>query len=265
MCYSDRNDGFSSKDSDYPIKHSFDDKVIDKIILENSLNMSSGFIHTPYALEVNLYEAIATGSLENSLKALDLSNERGKVVLSNDKLKSWKYNLIISTTIFTRAAISGGADYERTFLLSDSCIKEIDRLNTVEECIDYEKYMLRLFVNLVNLSQQETDHDYSQLIIDTRTFIKNNVSQKLTLEDIAEAVNVHPNYLSSRFKKECNQGIIEYYNKEKVILIQYYLKCTNYNISEIAYMFKFNSVSNFSAFFSKQTSISPSEYRKRNS
>lgn len=52
-------------------------------------------------------------------------------------------------------------------------------------------------------------------IMSAMRFIEKNLKQRLTLEAIAEEVNLAPSYFSSLFKKTMNEGVISYINRKK--------------------------------------------------
>lgn len=51
-------------------------------------------------------------------------------------------------------------------------------------------------------------------IMSAMRFIEKNLKQRLTLEVIAEEVNLAPSYFSSLFKKTMNEGVISYINRK---------------------------------------------------
>ncbi len=230
---------------------------------ERARNLYRSFEHSSLELEQLLVEAISQGSLAQALEALDQINANERAELSADELRSLQFSIIGSCTIFTRAAIAGGLASESAFILSDLFIREIDKAETIEEATEIEYKMLIVFVNAVNQSQKgEENVEYSHIVTRARNIIQRNFMKRFTLADIAEQVNVHPNYLSQQFKKETNQTIMEYYDELRIEAIGQYLAYTDMTMLDIANLFDFSSSAHFSYNFKKHTGKSPSQYRK---
>ena len=92
-------------------------------------------------------------------------------------------------------------------------------------------------------------------------FLKNNVCNNLTIEDIARELYESPVTLKRIFHKYTNLGIIQYYNG---LRIDYALKLLQEDISinQIALQMNFSSQNYFSAFFKKALGVPPTKYKK---
>ncbi len=84
----------------------------------------------------------------------------------------------------------------------------------------------------------------------------------LSVKEIANAMNVHPNYLSNVIKEESGKTATAWIQERTIAEAQYLLKHSNQSISEIAATFGFTDNTHFAKFFKKSTDSSPSEYRK---
>lgn len=225
-------------------------------------NRYSSYIHPPYELERKLVQSIQKMDIDKSLTILKEINFLERAQLSKKPLNSLKYSLIGSCTFFTRAVIEAGLDTETAFILSDYYINLIDEAtnNTVVENLEYK--MLNDFVKVL---KKYKEYVYNSLINRVIQYIKKNIENDLSLEEISSFVNVHPNYLSSTFKKEVGKTLTEYINELKINAIKQYINHTNLSIREISYTFNFNHVPYFYRFFKKHTGLTPKEYRKRSS
>lgn len=99
--------------------------------------------------------------------------------------------------------------------------------------------------------------------LEARQFIRQHVNRQLTLSDIAEHVNTHPNYLSSLFSKECGTPIMRYYDEERIAAICQHLQFSEQSLAEVATHFDFSSFAYFSSYFKRLAGMSPSEYRRQ--
>lgn len=238
----------------------FDEKVIE----EKIKNSEIAFEHPSYILEKKLSNSITNCNIDQALFFLEKINSLERAQLSNDPLRSIKNSLIVSCSIYTRAIISGGLDSESAFILSDIFIRQIETIQSIDQCENFERNMLVKFIEiLTEVKNKHSEEDYLPIISKTRAYIRRQSIKKLTLSEIADYVNVHPNYLSALFSKECNKSITSYYDEVRTETIIHYLEYTEMSISEIAILLDFSSFSHFSSFFKKQTGQSPSEYRKK--
>jgi YesN/AraC family two-component response regulator len=221
-------------------------------------NRESLFHHPPYFLEQELLTKIKTGNLKDSLMLLKEINSLKRSKLSQDTLRSIKNSLICSITIFTRASIEGGVQPETAFTLSDSLILEIEEMNNPSKLIECEAKAVEQYVKLVH---ETSINNYSNNIKQALSYIHKNLSAKLVLKDIASTIYVHPNYLSTLFKKEVGLNLSDYITKARIEESKYYIKYTNTKITEIALFYQFCNQSYYTLAFKKFIGFTPKEYR----
>lgn len=222
-------------------------------------NRYLSYTHPPYELEKKLILAIKQSNLASSIVILRSINSLERANLSQLPLNSLKYSLVASCTLFTRAIIESGVDSETAFMLSDYFINLIDKSRTQKHLQDLEYQMLEAFIHLLNTHKA---YIYNPIINQAIAYIKNNIESKLTLPMVAKSIAVHPNYLSSLFKKEVGQTLLQYIDEKKIESIKNYLIYTSSSIKEISIIFDFSTVSYFSKYFKKHTTLSPVEYRR---
>lgn len=111
-----------------------------------------------------------------------------------------------------------------------------------------------------SLSGEPAPKDTIDLAID---FLTNNVDQVLTLEEIAQHINLSPSHFSHLFKKKTGFSPVEYFNHLKVQKACQYLLFTNLRIKEIAYELGIEDPYYFSRMFTKIMNISPNAYREK--
>lgn len=104
--------------------------------------------------------------------------------------------------------------------------------------------------------------DYEESIQDAKRYIHQNVGTGLSVKSIAEYIHMSPSHFSSIFKKQTGLSPYDYVLVTRLNHAKNYLQKSDMNISEIAERVGFNSESNFIYFFTKNTGISPSKFRK---
>lgn len=234
--------------------------ILKKLELINAKNKYNSYIHPPYELERKLMEYIKQMDIDKSIEILDEINSLERAQLSNRPLNSLKYSLVGSCTLFTRAAIESGLYPETAFMLSDYYINLIDEAITKDEVQNLEYKMLTSFIQVLKTHKE---YAYNPLVSHVISYIRKNIENKLSLQELSSIANVHPNYLSSTFKKEVGKTLTDYITEQKIEAIKLYLTYTELSISEISYIFNFAHTTYFSSFFKTHSGLPPMEYRKQ--
>jgi len=232
--------------------------ISDDYFTEMIKNREKLFHHPPYFLEQELLLKIKSGNLNDTLAVLKEINSLKRTRLSKDVLRSVKNSLICSVTLFTRAAIEGGVTPEAAFTLSDSIILAIEEINSMPELMEYEYTAAKQYVQIV---QDLSRIKYSNIIQQAISYIYKNLTNKLTLQKISDAIYAHPNYLSSLFKREVGMSLPDYIMKTRVDESKYYIRYTNTKISDIAAFYQFCNQSYYTQVFRKFAGCTPNEYR----
>lgn len=105
-----------------------------------------------------------------------------------------------------------------------------------------------------------------QALIETSfqpTFDKETFSNLHSTSHYAARLNVHPNHLNAVVKNITGHTALSHIHNHLLQLSKAYLAQTGLSVKEIAYTLLFDSPNNFSAFFKKQTGMTPLEYRRR--
>ena len=84
----------------------------------------------------------------------------------------------------------------------------------------------------------------------------------LQVQDIAQQLQLHPNYLNSVIKSKTGKTVHEWISGRTLSAAKSLLKNTSLSAKEISYRLGFSEPTHFSRFFKKQTSQSPGQYRK---
>ena len=96
------------------------------------------------------------------------------------------------------------------------------------------------------------------------TYIRENLTKKLTLSKISKVAGLTAPYFSTIFKNEMGENLSRYINRLRVELAAEMLLDTYLSISEIAEICCFGDQSWFSKIFKTFTGISPGKYRSQN-
>ena len=237
------------------------DTAIDKSWFDNTYsNRLSQFRHPPYFLEQEICRLITLGDKKSFEAILHEINSRPRARLSKDALRSLKNSLIASCTFITRAAIQGGVSPDEAFTLSDSFIQQIELCQSAKALDSFERQMISVFIDRVN---DKTKTRYSQIVRSAIEYIEGGLSEPITLGDIAQSVFVHPNYLSSLFKKETGEQLSHYIQRRRVEESKYYILYSTDSFADIAAFYQFCPQSHYVQVFRRYTGMTPGAYKAR--
>lgn len=198
---------------------------------------------------------------QGAKEVLDQINSLERAKLAAEPIRSLKNSLICSCTLFTRAIIHGGVLPEDAFNLSDVMIRQIEKLDTVPDLIEFEYEMVTCFIDTLRATEKL---EYNPLVNKAITYIHRKIiSNDLLLENIAEFVGVHPSYLSKIFKEAVGMTISEFINRKKIEDSKYFLLHTNLQLSEVAQMLGYCNQSYYTSLFKKYSGMTPGQYKSR--
>jgi two-component system, response regulator YesN len=122
---------------------------------------------------------------------------------------------------------------------------------------------LRFISSFVFENLQEGKLAHRTEITRAKQFIEQNLKQRLTLQAIAEHVNLAPTYFSSLFKKTMKEGVVDYINRRKIELSLELLQVQDYSILELCEEAGIVNEGYFCKLFKQYTGITPKQYRKK--
>lgn len=95
-----------------------------------------------------------------------------------------------------------------------------------------------------------------------KEYIEHHYSQPISLESVAEYVDLSPVYFSGLFKKSTGCNFIDYLTDIRLEAAKKLLKSSRYSIQEISSAVGYSDSKYFMKLFKKITGIKPSDYRK---
>ena len=141
-----------------------------------------------------------------------------------------------------------------------------DYLKSVLECPDYpslRKWFLGKLEDVCKKIATKREEQSETVISKAKTYIDQNFSRELSLDDVSRSVNISPYYFSKLFKEESGENFIEYLTKVRIAHAKELLKNPELSIKEICVMSGYSDPNYFSRIFKKQEDVTPSEYRER--
>lgn len=217
--------------------------------------------HLSYDREMEFYQSIKTGNVEETMKLFKPLSSEGLGTLSSDPLRNLKYHLIITIAFVTRYCIEGGMNMEEAYNLSDIYIRRVDECSSSAEVDAIHREVIDTYVR--RMSRLHKDRIFSRPVIVCIDYIYDNLHTKITLDDLADMTGLSAPYLSKLFHRETGVTIKQYILGKKVEASENLLKFSDYSCSDISQYMGFGTESHFISVFKKFTKITPKEYRDR--
>ncbi len=214
-----------------------------------------------YALELLFLTKVRNGDLE---KVIDLYNEHIKTQYLNqtsaNPLRTSKNKALSFSTLLSRTVIDGGVEAEKALSLEDYYVKKIEQSHGMNELVTVVE---RMVIKYTNSILQLSNINHVSVIKNASKYVHMHLSEPIRLNDVANFVNLSPNYFSSLFKREMNLSFADYVNQTRIKESQYLLETTDYSILDIAISVGYNNQNYFTTIFRKFTGITPKQYRMR--
>ena len=217
--------------------------------------------HLEYEKEMSFYKAVQKGDVELVKKLmLPLKNEKlGS--LSKNSLQNLKYHLVVLISMLTRFAIEGGMNPESAYTLSDIYIQQVDLLSSEEET---EKIHEKIIFDYTNrMAKIHKTLGLSKKVIKAMDYIYDNIQSKIRISDIANKIDINPNYLCELFKKETGISVNNFVKKKKIQAAEKLLIYEDFSVAELADIFGFASSSHFIETFKAETGLTPKAYKEK--
>jgi len=102
-----------------------------------------------------------------------------------------------------------------------------------------------------------------ELVKSAMRYIAEHCREELTIDAVAEALEVSKRTLQRRFKAALGRSIREEFNRQRIARLKLVVQESDLRFIDIANLFGFSSSGQFSRFFRHVAGMTPSAYRKR--
>lgn len=145
--------------------------------------------------------------------------------------------------------------------------KEYEELNnrqTMANYLETQGIILQLIARFVDSDQFENKKSVAipSKILEAMSFIQLNLQDTLTVTQLAQLANQHPDYFSRQFAEYTGERPLTYIHQKRIERAQYLITTTLMPYTEIADATGFESLPYFSKVFKKLTGTTPNQYRK---
>lgn len=157
--------------------------------------------------------------------------------------------------------------------------KNADHLQTALRCsvIDYLVKPLRLGecqtaihralvslnqVSLLNVEHSAAENEKGKNVHKMIQYIHQHYNEKLSLEQLAKLMHLHPCYVSRSFTEVVGMSFVQYLQHYRIEQAKKKLQFTHLPISEIAEQVGYSNSAYFSRVFKRTTTYTPNQYRQ---
>lgn len=222
-------------------------------------NSEIDFQRIPMDAERRLADLVRQGKYQEIKVSPFEKMEDNLGMMAKDRMTKFTYMVVASISMLARMAIDGGAVPDDVFDLSDALLLTLSHCTTLEDIHDVYRLAAVMMAKLVHNQQKVKPSLAVERVLN---YIGRNIFRKITLDEIADYVELTPTYLCSIFMEQQGISIHQYIQREKIEAACNLLSQTTRSISDIALYTGFQTQSHFAAIFRKWKGMTPREYKK---
>lgn len=217
--------------------------------------------HIDYSVYLRIKECISKGDVSDIIEAMNNINVKNTIMDNldtKDVVRSMKDIFIRECSMCCFIAIESGTPYNKAITISDEFVTKVGTLDNVNDIYELMKSSLIAFTRAVAVTRLTAHSKPVRLVME---YIENHYNEKITLEMLAEKVNLSSSYLSSIIKKETGISLAENINKIRIEESKKILLKSNVNITELASMVGYNYSNHFARLFKQFTGMTPLKFK----
>ncbi len=122
----------------------------------------------------------------------------------------------------------------------------------------------------LKLVQKIKPHDYNKQLTNLpslaeliKNYLDENISQKITLDDISNTLNISKSHIERLFVEKYNTSPLKYFSERKMNYAHHLLMDTDYTLTEIADALSFGDAKYLSKCIKNYSGLTPSELKKQ--
>ncbi|MDF2537121.1 MAG: hypothetical protein K0S76_142 [Herbinix sp.] len=126
-------------------------------------------------------------------------------------------------------------------------------------------WAIQSFISITGSVKPQNSIDYTNKIVQaTKEYLESHYTDDISLDDIAEQVNISPQYFSKLIKKTTGFNFIDWLSILRVKKAKELLTNSSLTVKEVCFMVGYKDPNYFSRIFKKRIGITPSEFVKSN-
>lgn len=149
---------------------------------------------------------------------------------------------------------------EELFPYSVDIIGQLNRMESLKDIIQWTCWFRD---GVAEILRQHQEVKYDKHVELAQAYVLQHYCEKITLSQVADALNISQGHLSSTFKKQTGKNFSDYVNEIKVEKAKELIETHQYMMYEISDRLGFDTQYYFSTVFKKMTGYTPKEYESR--
>lgn len=192
----------------------------------------------------------------NKLSQIQLIGER---FASNNIIRGEKDTIISYVAVLNRAIIQWGYPVDLAFQLHNELVQEIE---LSPQFLDFFQVIREITWHYYKIIKNYRMTNFLPLHKRIKQYIKEHITDNITLDDIATALNTSKKTLNPAFKNEYNVTITQFIRQTKIDTAKELLIASDLTLMEISSLLSFSTTSYFIKTFKKVTGITPNYFRQ---
>ena len=129
-------------------------------------------------------------------------------------------------------------------------------------CEELATRFVDLTAQMLENCRQFVQNRENNVIRQAKNFVVQHYAESISLTQVAKHVCLSTSYFSTLFKTETGVGFVEYLQHIRIEQAKKLLKTSKMRIADIAEKVGYRDIKFFNKIFVKETTVTPSEYRK---
>lgn len=180
---------------------------------------------------------------------------------SEVEIQDKKNDLIIWNAIYVKEIIKVGVAKRYLHPLYNKYYNLIPTINKLEKLQELEIDMVTAYLDFL-ISEVEVTESF--ILNKMLQHIHMEIESHVSVESIAEALNISKGYASYCFKEHMGISLMKYVKQVKIERAKMLLLKTNKSVLDISIVLGFHDQSHFTRTFKALAGVSPTEYRNNN-
>jgi len=202
---------------------------------------------------------------QESLKLQNIIRIKEQMVKFKDLCHNGKYsadhlNQVMFEFVSIILKYAKGMNYEFKDIEKKDIYSVFKTISNVYEFCDW---IVELAKSVIKGLNERFENQGSNLINEAKQYIFRNIRKDISLDEVAEHINISPAYLSKLFKENTGINFVTYVKELKFELARELLLNSDLTIQQIAYEVGFNTPAYFIQQFKARYGYTPNRFRKQ--
>lgn len=145
--------------------------------------------------------------------------------------------------------------------LQANLYEQLFQLTTAQEI---ERWFFQAVIApaVAHLRERQEDH-YARIVRQVMAFVQEEAAEQITLEECAQRLNYHPDYVSRVFRSRTGKNFTDYVSDYRMSTARRLLRETDLQVQAVAARIGYTNSQNFIRHFRKMVGMTPGQYREQ--